>query len=371
MESHGRLGTWIRDEIALILCGVLALFSMFLVPPSEEYLGYIDVRMLCILFCLMATVAGMSECGLFKNISARLLSEAASIRKLCLILVALPFFASMAITNDVALITFVPLATVTLYAADRKDLIIPVLVLQTISANLGCFLTPIGSPHNLYVYTKYNPGMDEFIAAVLPYIVVGGTVLFIATALFCKGDSEHSGVEIPETRDHFVLVSTAILFVLSVASVANIVPYWVSLACTVVAILVLKPMLLTKVDYSLLLTFVFLFIFTGNVVRIEEVASFLGGLMDSQPLLTSVFASQFISNVPAAVMLSGFTTDWQSLLVGVGIGGFGTPIASMASLITFRLYIREKEHDGRRFMTVFLVGNIAMLALLIAVSYLV
>ncbi len=371
MDDKGRLGTLIRDEIVLVICGVLALLSMFLVPPSEEYLGYIDVPMLCILFCLMATVAGMSECGLFKNVSARLLSEAASIRKLCLMLVALPFFSSMAITNDVALITFVPLAMVTLVAADRKDLVIPVLVLQTIAANLGSFMTPIGSPHNLYVYSKYNPPIEDFVMVVLPYILVGAVVMFLASALLCKGDSMHSGVEIPKTKDHPLLVVMAVLFVLSVASVADLVPYWVPLICTVAAILVLKPMLLTKVDYSLLLTFVFLFIFTGNVVRMEAVASFLGGLMESEPLLTSAFASQFISNVPAAVMLSGFTTDWQSLLVGVGIGGFGTPIASMASLITFRLYVREKEHDGRRFMTVFLIGNIAMLVLLIAVSYLV
>ena len=371
MDGGSRLGTFIRDEIALIICGVLALLSMFLVPPSEDYLDYIDYQMLCILFCLMATVAGMAECGLFKNISARLLSGAASIRKLCLILVALPFFASMFITNDVSLITFVPLAIVTLYAADRKDLVIPVLVLQTISANLGSFMTPIGSPHNLFVYSKYEPPIWDFTMVVLPYVIVGATVMFLASAIICKGDSMHEGVEIPKTTDHHILVSMVILFVLSVASVASLVPFWIPLVCTVAAILILKPILLTKVDYSLLLTFVFLFIFTGNVVRIEEVSSVLGGLMDSQPLLTPVFASQFISNVPAAVMLSGFTTDWQSLLVGVGIGGFGTPIASMASLITFRLYVREKEHDVRRFMTVFLIGNVVMLVLLIAVSYLV
>ena len=369
MDSPGGIGRRLRSEAVLVASFVLALLSMLLVPPSEEYFGYINVPMLCILFCLMATVAGMSECGLFRHISAVLLSKASSAGRLCLILVALPFFISMAITNDVSLITFVPLAMVTLVAADRKDLVIPVLVMQTAAANLGSLLTPIGSPHNLFVYTRYEPGVADFVLVMLPYVLVGGIALFLVCALVCRGGSDHSQVEIPETEERPVLVAMVLLFSLSVASVADLVPFWIPLALTAVAVVLMKPVLMARVDYSLLLTFVFLFVFTGNMARIEEVSSFFGGLMDSEPLLTAVFASQFISNVPAAVMLSGFTSDWQSLLAGVGRGGFGTPIASMASLITFRLYLRERDHDGKRFTTVFLVGNIAVLALLIPLSY--
>ncbi len=370
MEAHGRLGTWIRAEIALIVSGILALISAFIVPPSEDYLGYVDVPMLCILFCLMATVAGMSECGLFRHVSARMVSKASSARILCSVLVALPFIASMAITNDVALITFVPLAVAALVGAGRKDLVIPTLVMQTAAANLGSILTPIGNPQNLFIFSRYGPGIGDFVLEMLPYALVGGAVLFIACAFVCKGPSKAVSTEVPTLEDRRLLGTMALLFVLSVASVAGLVPFWLALACTAAAMALLKPSLFGKVDYSLLLTFVFLFVFTGNVARMEEVASVLGGLMDSQPLLTPVFASQFISNVPAAVMLSGFTGDWQSLLAGVNIGGFGTPIASMASLITFRLYAKGEVHNSGRFMAVFLLCNAAMLALLVSVSFL-
>ncbi len=371
MEGFGRIGQWFRAEVALVVSAALALASMLLVPPSEEYLGYIDAPMLCLLFCLMAAVAGMSECGLFRSVSAALVSKAGTARLLCLVLVGLPFLASMAITNDVALITFVPLAVAALVGAGRKDLVVPVLVMQTLAANLGSIVTPIGNPQNLFIFSRYGPGMADFVLEMLPLAVVGGAALFISCALVCKGRSRSRDVEVPEVTDRPVLAAMAALFAISVASVAGLLPFWAALVCTVAVTLLLKPAVLRRVDYSLLLTFVFLFVFTGNVARIDAVASFLGDLMESQPMLTPVLSSQAISNVPSAVMLSGFTDDWRSLLAGVNIGGFGTPIASMASLITFRLYAKGEVHDGRRFMAVFILANAAMLLLLIPVRVLI
>ncbi len=369
MRMAERIGTWIRAEFVLFVSIILALISILFVPPSEEYLGYIDVPMLCILFCLMASVAGLSECGVFKVAALWIVEKTGSARRVCLALVALTFFSSMAITNDVSLITFVPLAIAVLSSAGRKDLIPWTLVLQTIAANLGCMLTPIGSPHNLFVCSKYSLGFEEMVSTMAPYLIVGGIALFASCAFLCRGESSKPSSAGSRPENTKLLVAMTVVFVISVLSVSGTVPYWIALIAAVAAMMALKPSLFGKVDYSLLLTFVFLFIFTGNITNIESVASFLGGLMDWDPMMMPALSSQVISNVPAAVLLSNFTSDWQSLLVGVNIGGFGTPIASMASLITFRLYAKEKGKDGGRFAILFLAANALTFVLLSALYY--
>ncbi len=359
----------IRANPVLIVSILLALVSMAFVPPSKEYIEYIDAPMLCILFCLMASVAGMSESGLFRALSEKMVGRSGSMRAMCLALVAAPFFGSMAMTNDVALITFVPLAMAALVGSGRKDLIMPVLILQTLAANLGSMATPVGSPQNLFIYSKYGADAGDFLARMLPLTVVGGATVFGACAMFCKGEGskQSEAREIPlDTR---TLVPMAVLFVLGVLSVSGTVPFWLSLIVTLVTVLAVNPSILKKVDYGLILTFVFLFVFTGNVSHLDQVVDALGGLMDGFPVLTAALSSQVVSNVPAAMMLSNFTSDWGSLLAGVNIGGFGTPIASMASLITFRIYSRGGRHDSKGFMVLFLTSNLAMLGMLLAVDW--
>ncbi len=353
----------------LVVSAVLALASMAFAPPSPDYLDYIDVPMLCILFCLMASVAGMSECCLFAAVSERMTARAGSVRGLCLALVSAPFFGSMAMTNDVALITFVPLAMAALIRAGRKDLVMPVLILQTLAANLGSMATPIGSPQNLFIYSKYGADMGEFLSRTLPLAVAGGAAVFAACALACKGGIPGTAKGAAPELDRRLLAAMAAIFILGVLSVSGTVPFWLSLIATLAVTLAVRPSVLRKVDYGLLLTFLFLFVLIGNLSRLDQVVDLLGGLMERSPVLTTALASQAISNVPAAVMLSDFTSDWGGLLAGADIGGFGTPIASMASLITFRLYAKGADHRSKAFVALFLASNFAILGMLLGVDW--
>lgn len=365
-----RAVAFVRRQAVLTVSAVLAVISMALVPPSAEYLDYIDVRMLCILFCFMAVVAGMRECHLFGALAGRLLAGRRSLRALCLILVMLPFLCSMFITNDVALITFVPFTILVLGMAGEKRSILPVVVLQTVAANLGSMLLPFGNPQNLFIYSRYGIGTGEMVALLAPFVLIGG----VALCLMCAGFSTRE-VHVEMSRDREVrsrgfLTMMFILFALCILTVLHAIPWQAVLAVTVAAIGLTHRKVLAKVDYGLLLTFVCLFIFTGNIAQVDAVADALGGMMSWDPMLASLGVSQVISNVPAATLLSGFTTDWQGLLVGVDIGGFGTPIASMASMISLGIYSKTEGADVRRYLMWFTAANVAMILILVPIHYL-
>lgn len=365
-----RAVAFVRRQAVLTVSAVLAVISMALVPPSAEYLDYIDVRMLCILFCFMAVVAGMRECHLFGALAGRLLAGRRSLRALCLILVMLPFLCSMFITNDVALITFVPFTILVLGMAGEKRSILPVVVLQTVAANLGSMLLPFGNPQNLFIYSRYGIGTGEMVALLAPFVLIGG----VALCLMCAGFSTrevHVGMSRDrEVRSRGFLTMMFILFALCILTVLHAIPWQAVLAVTVAAIGLTHRKVLAKVDYGLLLTFVCLFIFTGNIAQVDAVADALGGMMSWDPMLASLGVSQVISNVPAATLLSGFTTDWQGLLVGVDIGGFGTPIASMASMISLGIYSKTEGADVRRYLMWFTAANVAMILILVPIHYL-
>ena len=327
-STFGRLTGLLKGNVVLVVSAVLAVASMAIVPPSSGYLDYIDVRMLCILFCFMAVVAGMRDCNLFGTVAGRILAGRHALRTLCLVLVLLPFFCSMFITNDVALITFVPFTIIVLSMADERGSILPVVVLQTVAANLGS----MGRKQALICSANLRRSID---------------------ALADKG------TERPAARalkiDEF-----GRLYIRELEHALH----------TIAVIAVTRHRVLLKVDYGLLLTFVFLFVFTGNIAHVDTVSSALGSLMSWDPMLASLGVSQVISNVPAATLLSGFTTDWQDLLVGVDIGGFGTPIASMASMISLGIYSKVEGADTGRYLVLFTAVNILMIVLLVPVNYL-
>ncbi|MBR7152466.1 MAG: hypothetical protein IKD00_01815 [Candidatus Methanomethylophilaceae archaeon] len=355
----------IRRNAVVSASLVLALASMLVVPPSMDTLELVDVDVILVLFTLMAAVAGMTACGLFSTLADGMVSRGRTARGVCLTLVMLPFLTSMLITNDVALITFVPLAAAVLSGAGRRDLLIPVLVLQTIAANLGSCLTPVGNPQNLFIFSHYSPGIAEFVTTMLPVTVVGAAAVVAGTLLACKGDVGSPERQSTGIRRRGMLCVMAVVFLVGVLSVAGFVPSWLCAPVALLAVLATDRGILRDIDYGLLLTFVFLFVFTGNLAQVPEVSSFLGGLMSSDPVLTSALSSQVISNVPAAMMLSQFTADWQGLLLGVSIGGLGTPVASMASLITIRIHSRMEGADTTGFMKWFLASNIALLTVLL------
>ena len=389
---------FIKSEIVLTVAVVLAVASMFFVHPDEAYLGYIDFRTLSILFCLMAVMAGFQEIGLFRLIAEKLLKKVSGVFGLVYILVMLCFFFSMLITNDVALITFIPFTFIVLQLLEedlQKRLIIPVVVMQTIAANLGSMLTPIGNPQNLYLYGKAGYSFTEFMLLMLPYAAVA----FVLLTVYCisLGSRRASG----EARRHFpvrgnllrnrreknqntfntISVSFAaetslagkekailryvILFGVSLLVVVRVIPYSVALGIVVLALALFDRRLFARIDYALLFTFVGFFIFIGNMGRVPVFNGFLADVIEGNEVLTSVVASQVISNVPAALLLSGFTDNIRDLIIGTNLGGLGTLIASMASLISYKFIAKSDKCNRGAYIRSFTVWNLIFLAVLL------
>lgn len=368
MNQTGALLRFFRREPVLSAAAVLAVLSMAAVPPSPAYLSYLDVRVLCLLFCLMAVVAGFQECGAFSVLAQRLLSGRKPFRVICLLLVVLPFFCSMLVTNDVALITFVPFAILVLELSGRQDQLIRVVVLQTVAANLGSMATPVGNPQNLFLYAHYQLSAGDFFALLLPMTSLSFLLLLIAAAW---GGGAPIQIDFPERaglRGGTRLWVYCGLFVLCLLSVFRVLHYGVLTAVVVLVLLAVSPALLRRVDYGLLVTFVFFFIFSGNLGQMPAVHDMLARLLARSPLLCSAAVSQVISNVPAAVLLSGLTQDWQGLLAGVDVGGLGTPVASLASLISLKFYLRTEHRQVGRYLLYFTAVNAAGLAVLLPVA---
>lgn len=354
---------WKREPV-LCIAAVCAAASVALNPPSADYLNYIDWRVLSLLFCLMAVVAGLQECGVFVVLAQRLLAGERRMRFVTLCLVLLPFFVSMLVTNDVALITFVPFAVLVLGLIGRTERLIYIVVLQTIAANLGSMATPVGNPQNLYLYANYELSAGQFFATMVPLVLVSLVGLVIA-ALCVKPE----GIRVTFSEQAVIYHPGRLglmtgLFLLCLLSVFRVLPYPALLAVVVAGMLIFDRPLFGKVDYGLLATFFCFFLFAGNVGACAPVRETLTAVMAQNTALASGATSQVISNVPAAVLLSNFTTDWHGLLIGTNIGGLGTPIASLASLISMKAYFKSPGARAGRYLLVFILANVIALAVL-------
>ena len=359
---------FIKKETVLCVAAVCAIATMFLVPPDGAYIGYIDLKVLCLLMCLMAVVAGFEGCGAFKWLACRLLSRCKSGRVLSVVLIMLPFFSSMLVTNDVALLTFVPFTLMLMEQIGCVNAVIPMLVLQTIAANLGSMATPVGNPQNLYLYGAYELGAGEFFGAMLPLTAVSFVcLLFAALPVLPKALPEFE-LEKESLQQPKKLCVYGVLFLICLLTVFRVLHYGIMTAIVIAAIAMMEPGKLKELDIALLATFVCFFIVSGNLGRMEAVRNFLQTLLERNTLLTAAATSQVISNVPAAVLLSEFTQQWRPLLEGVNIGGLGTPIASLASLITLKLYLRWPRAKAGRFMGVFTLANVIGLVILLAAA---
>lgn len=360
MNSDGRMmkiREFIKSEIVLVISFILAVVSAFFVTPNKEYLQYIDFKTLGLLFCLMAVMSGLNGLGVFKIIAEKLLSKVKSISGLSLILWLLCFFSAMIITNDVALITFVPFTVTALKISGKTDKLIPIVVIETVAANLGSMLTPIGNPQNLYLFSAFNMTVRDFIVTVLPYATLS-LILVTACCFFVgkgkiKSDTAQSKVIFSKSR----IGIYCLLFALSLLTVFRIVPWGITLAVTLITILIFDRKTVLKIDYSLLLTFVFLFVFIGNLGKIDVISDFLKSIVNSNEVLVGFISSQIFSNVPATILLSKFTENATALLIGVNLGGLGTLIASMASLISFKLIAKENVGTGKYIIT-FTLANV-------------
>lgn len=400
----------VRKDPVLVVAIVLAIISCAAVPPDAAYAEYVDLRTIGMLFSLMTIMAGLSRLGVFRIACRHLLSAVRGPRRLALALTLLAFFSSMLITNDVALVTFVPFALLALRTLDSPRHACFTVVMMTIAANLGSMLTPIGNPQNLYLYSTSHMALTDFLLLMLPYAAAALVLLVGAIAFFGRipehakekaarsvdagnpaSSSEDGSADSPATcgeADNAAsaadanetpqlasdaddpapsplrVLPWAALFVLALLSVAHILPYQAIVAVTIVVALAADRRALLHVDYALLFTFIAFFVFVGNVGRIEVVSAALAQLIDGHELAVSVIASQVLSNVPAAILLSGFTSNFAALIVGTNLGGLGTLIASMASLISYKQVALVLSREKGRYFMLFTVWNIAFLAVL-------
>lgn len=369
-----KLIAFFKKETILCVAGLLAVISMAWIPPDGEYMGYINWQVLVLLFCLMSVMGGLQALGIFKAIANTLLHWANGLRQLTLLLVMLCFFFAMVVTNDVALITFVPFTILLLQMADLTGEMIPILVLQTIAANLGSMLTPIGNPQNLYLYTVSGMSPADFVLTMLPLTLLSLFLLVLCCML--TKDLPLSGQMLPpmqgeafSMREKVTLSALLMLFAACLMTVFHVIPYLAVLGISLVWFVFFERDVLRKVDYSLLITFIFFFVFIGNMGRIPAMRDAIVSILAGREMIVSFLCSQIISNVPAAVLLSGFTDQWEALLFGVNIGGLGTLIASMASLISYKFFVQANEKAKGKYLKHFTIMNILFAIPLLVVAF--
>lgn len=351
--------------VALAAAGITCIF----VPVDREYLGYFDLQTLACLFCTLAVVAAFKNIRFFEWLADVIVRRFKNMRNIVLALVFVTYFGSMIMANDMALITFLPLGYFVLESCGNRKLTAFTFIMQNIAANLGGMLTPFGNPQNLYLYSFYSIGAGEFFRIMaLPFAVA--FVLILGVCLFVKPQGAQVLSRPHKAPPVWRSVAYAALFALSVLIVFDVFPYYWGLLAVAVCLLVLDFRAVLRVDYGLLLTFCAFFVFSGNMARIPAVRDFLGGLIALDPLAFGVLSCQVISNVPSAVLLSRFTSDYASLLVAVNIGGLGTPVASLASLITLNTYRRVRPGETKKYILKFLLVNFSFLAVLIGAGYL-
>ncbi len=355
--------SFVKKNTVMVVALVAALVTSVIVPPDRAYLGYFDLRTLTCLFCVLAVVCALKNIRFFYILAQRIVQCFKNARMSVLALVYITFIGSMLIANDMALLTFLPLGYFVLHSTGKEKYMAFTFIMQNIAANLGGMLTPFGNPQNLYLYSHFEIPNGEFMAVMALPFLVSVALITVCCLIFVKPeplelDSEEH--KLPPLRTALYLV----LFALSIAIVFRGIPYWIGLAVIPAVLIFADRDALRRVDYPLLLTFVFFFIFAGNMARIGAVRTLFSFLLEKSTLLFGVLSCQVISNVPSAILLSQFTENWRDLLVAVNIGGAGTLIASLASLITFREYTKHKPEEGWRYVKLFSAFNFSFLAIL-------
>ncbi len=358
----------IRENIVLTVAIVLAVVTSCIVPPDAQYAEYFDWKTLTCLFCTLAVVCALKNIKFFTILARKIVDCAGNLRVAILALVYITFIGSMFISNDMALLTFLPLGFFVLSATGMQKHMAFVFIMQNIAANLGGMLTPFGNPQNLYLYSKFNIPTGEFMSIMLvPFLVA------IAAITVCCLFLPAEKLNITELCPHRLPVGRTILylilFVFSIVIVFRIVPYVLGLVIIPAVLMFFDRDALKKVDYGLLATFFCFFIFAGNMARIEPVRALLSYLLEQNTLLFSILSCQVISNVPSAILLSQFTSDYPALLLGVNIGGTGTLIASLASLISFREYTSHNPGRAGHYFLKFTIFNFAFVIVLTAVCW--
>ena len=354
---------FVKKNVVMLVAMLAAFITSLIVPPDMAYLDYFDVKTLTCLFCVLAVVCALKNISFFYILAKKIVQVFRNARLSILALVYITFIGSMLIANDMALLTFLPLGLFVLTSTGKGKYMAFTFIMQNIAANLGGMLTPFGNPQNLYLYTKYEIPNLEFMGIMAPPFLLAVILITLCCIIFVRPEPlelKNDETRLPVGRT----VVYMLLFALAVAIVFRGIPYWIGLIIIPIALLFLDRKALKMVDYPLLLTFLFFFIFSGNMARIDAVRQVFSWLLGKNTLLVSVASCQVISNVPTAILLSQFTTNYRHLLLGVNIGGVGTLIASLASLITFREYTQQNKGKTGYYILLFTAFNFAFLIIL-------
>ncbi len=354
---------FIRKNPILCIAFLAAVATSFIIPPDSEYAGYFDYKTLTCLFCVLAVVCALKNINFFYILAEKIVKVFKNARTSVLALVYITFIGSMLIANDMALLTFLPLGYFVLTNTEKQKYMAFTFIMQNIAANLGGMLTPFGNPQNLYLYSKFNIPNLEFMQIMAVPFVISILLITVCCVIFVKSEPLEFCGEVRSLNPKKALLYS-VLFALSIVIVFHGIPYWIGLLVIPSVLFFVDRDALKAVDYGLLFTFVFFFIFAGNMARIDTVRDILSALMEKNTLLFSVLSCQVISNVPSAILLSQFTGDYASLLVGVNIGGAGTLIASLASLITFREYRKHNPGKTAYYVGMFSLFNFGFLIIL-------
>ena len=354
---------FVKKNAVMFIALLAAVITSVIIPPDAAYLDYFDYKTLTCLFCVLAVVCALRNIRFFYMLARKIVQVFKNARMAVLGLVYITFIGSMLIANDMALLTFLPLGFLVLTTTDKRKYMAVTFILQNIAANLGGMLTPFGNPQNLYLYSKFNIPTGEFMGIMAAPFVLSILLITLCCFLFVKAEPlqlDEEKISLPPARTVIYLL----LFALSIIIVFRWIPYWIGLIVIPIVLFFMDRNALKKVDYPLLLTFVFFFIFSGNMARIEGVRNLFSSLLEKNTLLVSVLSCQVISNVPSAILLSQFTGNYHDLLLGVNLGGVGTLISSLASLITFREYVKHNPGKTGKYIALFSAFNFAFVIIL-------
>ena len=357
-----KIFNFLKTNVVMCIAFLVAIISIFFVPPSKEYLEYFDIKTIIALFTTLAVVCAFKNIDFFYILAQKIVKLFKTTRMCILALVYITFIGSMLLANDMALLTFLPLGYFVLHTTQKEKYMAFTFIMQNIAANLGGCLTPFGNPQNLYLYSYFNISNMEFIKIMLPTFII--SVLLITVCCLCI-KNEVMILSSKEKKLNNKSIIYGILFLICILMVFRLIPPIFCLVLIVVSLFFIDKKALKDVDYPLLLTFCFFFIFAGNIAKISMIQEFITPLIEQNTLLFSSLSCQFISNVPSAILLSRFTNNYQELLIGVNIGGAGTLIASLASLITFKEYIKHNKGKTLKYIGLFSLFNFSFLIILL------
>ncbi len=360
---------FVKKEVVLSIAFVCMIVTIFFVPIDKKYLDYFEVKTLIALFCMLAVVAGLKNTNVFELISRKLIGLCRTRRAVIYALVFGTFFFDMIVANDMSLITFLPLTYIVLHSTQNDKYLAYTFILQTIAANMGGMITPHGNPQNLYLHSFYNIPNGEFFGVLLLQSATVAVLLIIG-GLFVKNEPLvlKNNEKIPVDKKKLIVYG--VLFVCVILSIFRIVPHVITLGIVFVTVLIVDRKRFKDIDYALLATFCVFFVFSGNIARIEAIHDMIAGIVEKNTLLAGIVSCQFISNVPTAIFLSQFTTNYQDLLVAVNIGSLGIIISSLASLITLKEFLKHQPEKFKRYMGIFTLVNTSFLIVLLLVTFL-